>query len=247
MSAFTDVASAYEVFGSEDPFYAVLSYDRYRKEKLDKADFYATGKQQIADTLQTADRLGLKIGRQRALDFGCGVGRLTNALAGHFDQVVGVDVSSTMVETATAHCDAASCRFVVNKEPDLRVFEDAEFDFVYSDITIQHIPKPASENYVREFLRIIKPGGYAVFLVPDGPNHADGSISHRIDQFYREKFRPWFKRVRGKHPVQVHSIARERVEGFIDAGNCQLVHTETPPKFRNSTRQYLPVFYWVQK
>ncbi len=36
----------------------------------------------------------------KALDFGCGVGRLTQALADYFNEVAGVDVSPTMVNKA---------------------------------------------------------------------------------------------------------------------------------------------------
>ncbi|MCG8449796.1 MAG: class I SAM-dependent methyltransferase [Pirellulales bacterium] len=247
MSAFSDVASAYEAFGSDDPFYAVLTHDEYRKDRLDKTEFYETGREQIATVFQTAERLKIELHHGRACDFGCGVGRLTNALATRFEEVVGVDVSSTMVETAVAHCQHENCRFVVNKRQDLQLFGDAEFDFIYSDITIQHIPKPASENYIREFLRILRPGGLAVFLVPDGPDHPAGSLSARIDRFHREKFRPWLKRVRGKHPVQLHSIPRQRVESLVSEQGGKLLHTEVAPRFRNSTRRYLPLFYWVQR
>ena len=45
---------------------------------------------------------GLPRARALALDFGCGAGRLSRALAAHFEHVVGVDVSASMIETARA-------------------------------------------------------------------------------------------------------------------------------------------------
>lgn len=247
MSAFAEVASTYEAFGKNEPFYAVLTKDQYKSEQLDKDAFYETGRAQIADTLAAIKHHGIDLTFGKALDFGCGVGRLTNALAEHFKEATGIDVSSTMIDTAIEHRRHENCWFMVNKEQDLRLLDDAEFDFIYSDITIQHIPKPASENYIQEFTRLLKPGGLAVFLVPDGPNHIEGSVSARLDRFYREKFRPWGKRIRGKHAVHVHPIARQRVEALIAESGGKLVHTEAHPDFKAKPGRYQPLYYWVQK
>ena len=45
---------------------------------------------------------GSPAARRSALDFGCGIGRLSQALAEHFDQVYGVDISPKMIELARA-------------------------------------------------------------------------------------------------------------------------------------------------
>ena len=46
--------------------------------------------------------LGVTVSRGRALDFGCGAGRLTRALAARFESVVGVDVADAMLDKARA-------------------------------------------------------------------------------------------------------------------------------------------------
>ncbi|MEN0110582.1 MAG: methyltransferase domain-containing protein [Planctomycetota bacterium] len=246
MSAFERVSDAYERFGREEPFYAVLTTDEFRGQQIDKQSFYETGRRVIGDVLAEAARRGVDPARGRALDFGSGVGRLTNALAEHFEEAIGVDISSTMVKTANAHRRSDNCHFIVNKRPDLSLFADGEFDFVFSDITIQHVPRPASEEYLREFLRVLRPGGLAVFLVPDGPDRKAGSPVDRISRFYRERVRPAIKRLRKKHPIQVHRIARRRVEGLIAGERGELLAVEPPAAFRNR-RRYKPLFYWVRK
>src|SRR5689334_15743533 len=66
--------------------------------------FYAHGRQEIDACLNRLDGLGLRGDRRaRALDFGCGTGRLTQALADHYARVAGVDVSPTMIDLANAH------------------------------------------------------------------------------------------------------------------------------------------------
>ena len=103
--------------------------------------------------------------RQRALDFGCGVGRLSRPLAERFRECVGLDISEGMLKLARElNDDRQNCHFVVNASPDLEQFESGSFDFVYSALVIQHMPSAEMvEAYVGEFLRVLRPGGLAVF------------------------------------------------------------------------------------
>lgn len=102
-----------------------------------------------------------------ALDFGCGVGRLTQALADHFTTVIGVDVSPTMLQLASKlNRHDVRVTYVRNQAPDLSRFLSNSFDFVYSDIVLQHIEPEMSLNYLREFVRLLRPGGVAVFQLP---------------------------------------------------------------------------------
>ncbi len=107
---------------------------------------------------------------QTVLDFGCGPGRLTQALATRFDEVTGVDVAPAMIERARSYAGASGsrCRFEVNARPDLSMFADRTFDLVYSNLVLQHIPPELSRGYIAEFVRVLKPGGIAVFQVPSG-------------------------------------------------------------------------------
>lgn len=116
--------------------------------------------------LAQVSSLGIELGGQRALDFGCGVGRLTQALAQHVDEVDGVDISPSMV----AHAQQLNrwphkCRYHVNCRSDLQVFPDDHFDFIYSSITLQHIEPSFAKLYIREFIRVLRPKGVAVFQV----------------------------------------------------------------------------------
>jgi SAM-dependent methyltransferase len=156
----------WDELAEEDALYAILSDDvehRGGRWKLD--EFFATGEREVHDVLERAAWLGLPRRRDRALDFGCGVGRLTRALSHAFTEAVGVDVSPVMVDRARElNRDRRNLTFEVNAAPDLARFPDASFDFVYSSKVLQHMPSPrVACGYVAEFVRIVRPDGLAVF------------------------------------------------------------------------------------
>ncbi len=247
MSAFSNIESAYEKFGAEEPFYAVLTEEKYKRKQLDEELFFKTGEDLLARQMKLIQDRGIQISRGRALDFGCGVGRLTNAMATYFDEVIGVDLSSTMIGNANQLKRRQNCSFQVNKKPDLSLFPDSQFDFIYSDITIQHIPSPESENYIRDFFRVLAPGGLAIFLVPDGPVLRPNSLPARFEKFYCEQVRPFHKRIRGKYEVQVHRISQQRVETIIRESNAHLLSVEPHPRWAERTKKYKPLYYWASK
>ena len=131
-------------------------------------EFLRTGEEEIGALLGRAGELGVPEAFGRALDFGCGAGRLTRALAARFGECVGVDIAEAMVaEARRINADCESCTFVVNDAPDLGRFADSSFDFVYSTLVLQHLPgRPLVAGYVAEFVRVLAPGGVAVFQLP---------------------------------------------------------------------------------
>jgi ubiquinone/menaquinone biosynthesis C-methylase UbiE len=151
-----------------DPYWAILTRPGLRYGAWDSDEFFATGEVEIDIVMRRAAELGHPEGRERALDFGCGLGRLTRPLAGHFDECVGVDISEGMVRGARdLNAEVPGATFVVNPAEDLRRFDDASFDLVYSVIVLQHVPdREAIESYVAEFCRVLRPGGLAIFQLP---------------------------------------------------------------------------------
>ena len=132
------------------------------------APFFATGRQDVNQVLQVLADRGVTVERGRALDFGCGVGRLTRALAERFDSCDGVDVAASMIERARElNQDGERVRFHHNESADLRLFDDGSFDFVVALIVLQHMQPQLMRGYMREFLRVLRPGAVAFFNVPD--------------------------------------------------------------------------------
>ena len=159
----------WDAWGRQDPFWAVLTHPDKKGNRWDPAAFFATGVEEIDALLDEIRGLVPSLALGAALDFGCGVGRLTQGLARHFAVVTGVDIAPSMIEAADRYNRWPDrCRFAVNDGGDLRAFADSSFDLVYSLITLQHIEPRYARGYIAEFVRVAAPGGVVYFQVPSG-------------------------------------------------------------------------------
>ena len=151
-----------------DLYWSILGYSDSPSGKWDQREFLRTGEREIDAVMTTAAALGYPHGRERALDFGCGVGRLTRALARSFTQACGVDISRAMLARAEElNSDRANCRFVHNDRADLSIFPNDHFDLIYTVLVLQHLPsRRVAISLMREFVRILKPGGLLMFHIP---------------------------------------------------------------------------------
>ena len=154
----------WESWARADPLWAILSDPARRGRRWDIDEFFATGKPDVDRALAQAGEHGLPGRRGRALDFGCGVGRLTQALGAEFERADGVDISDTMIDLARQYNKLGDrCQYHVNLASDLTLFEDRTMDFVFSTIVLQHVPPQHAATYISEFVRLLTPGGAAVF------------------------------------------------------------------------------------
>jgi SAM-dependent methyltransferase len=156
---------------TKDAMWAVLTGPLGAERKWDPDAFFKTGADEIAALLDRLRAAGASLpateSSGRALDFGCGPGRLTQALAGQFARADGVDISAVMVEEARRlNRHGERCTYHVNDRNDLSLFPDRTFDFIYSSITLQHMEPQFSRRYIAEFFRVAAPGGIAVFQIP---------------------------------------------------------------------------------
>lgn len=94
----------------------------------------------------------------RALDIGCGPGRMVSRMQHYFPQVDGVDISAPLLKVAAAKHPGS--KFYETNGSDLGEAPSASYDFVYSTIAIQHIAVHSiRQNIFKEMRRVLKPGG----------------------------------------------------------------------------------------
>ena len=145
----------------EDAHYFVA----FGRRDQDDEEFFATAADLVRELESELKRLpsGVPLAQRRALEIGCGPGRLLRPMSRHFGEIHGIDVSDEMVARAReklrdiphAHAHHAS-------GSDLALFPANHFDFVYSYAVFQHIPsREVVFSYLRETVRVLKPGGVA--------------------------------------------------------------------------------------
>ncbi len=212
------------VLGREDPLWAVLSRADKRGGRWDVDEFLATGRIEIESQLAFLAPQGLPRRHARALDFGCGAGRLTRALGTHFEQVTGVDVSASMIAKARAlNADAENLQFLENASLRIDGVADASIDFVYSCMTLQHIPGDLALGYVGEFLRVLAPGGVAAFQFVAGH---DASWRGRLFAKVPNRWLNPLRRIawRRQAVFEMHVLAEQRLRDLLARhAGCRLL------------------------
>ena len=156
-------------------------------EHTDETEFWASGEDNLDRTLAV---FGLTIeANDDVVEIGCGIGRITRAIARRARHVTGVDVSDEMVERGRrALADLDNVELLVGNGRDLHGIADASADVVYSFIVFQHIPDPSVTcGYVAEIGRVLRRGGWALFQISDLPTihdrHAhpdDGRVTNKV-------------------------------------------------------------------
>jgi len=215
-----------------DPYWAIVTSPGKRFGRWDRDEFFATGTAEADNLMRVVERLAYPRERGRALDFGCGLGRMTRALAAHFEECVGVDISPEMVRGAqTANADLSGVSFVVNRASDLSQFPDASFDLVYSVIVLQHVPdRDTIESYIRDFCRVLRPDGLALFQLP----------SH-IPTIYRLQWRrrlylglrrlgvsaPFLYRRLHLLPIAMSYVSEPDIVGLVESAGARTLTVET--------------------
>jgi SAM-dependent methyltransferase len=170
---FSRVREQWTALGRSEPFWSVLSDDRFRMNNIDQneGDFYASG----ADSERLIDafcqRTHVASPRGACLELGCGVGRVTRFLARRFEQVLGVDISEGNLELARKYLrnqQVENVRWLLLR--DMSQLHDLEgFDFFYSVIVLQHNPPPVIARMLRAILNKLRRGGGFLFQVPTQP------------------------------------------------------------------------------
>jgi SAM-dependent methyltransferase len=232
------VRHTWDGLGRRDPLWAVLTWPDKQGNKWTIEEFLATGRAEVDRLMGHLDRVAPACPRRSALDFGCGVGRVSQALAARFDRVVGVDVARSMIEQARAYNRIPDrCSFELNRSRRLRGFASDSFDLVYSRIVLQHMAPSLARGYVRELVRILAPGGALVFQLPERMSvdqrklflraPVEGSALKR--RLPRPLVRAWraFKYIgiylRTARDMEMHGIDRDDVVALLESTGARIL------------------------
>jgi SAM-dependent methyltransferase len=205
----------WDQLAKDDAMWAILTHKRKGSWSAD--EFFADGRREIAE-LFACPIIGEARRFRHGLDFGCGIGRLTQALAARCDRVTGVDIAPTMVATArTLNVAGARCEYIVNKDNNLELFADESFDFIYSNIVLQHMSPALSAGYILEFVRLLAPQGLLVFQIPSRPARTLIGMALRVAPVAA---------VRWLRQMDMYGTPRERVLAMLRQAGATVLETK---------------------
>jgi SAM-dependent methyltransferase len=174
-----DMARFWDERAREDPFFFVDNRLEYRRP--DPERFWAGGEEDLDLMLAIG---GVAIGPDdEVVELGCGIGRLTRAMAARARRVRALDVSEAMIDLAREHNpELANVDWIAGDGTSLAPIGDASADACLSHVVLQHIPDPeVSLGYVREMGRVLRPGGWALFQFSNAPRvHRSPGVVERL-------------------------------------------------------------------
>jgi SAM-dependent methyltransferase len=223
---------AWSHLGIVRPHFSVLTDKQFLPEQngkhLDK--FWASGEIEAAQVERMLARYGFTdCGTKTAVEYGCGVGRVTTALARRFARVEAYDISQAHLTEARSRAQAVAAeniRFHLCADTFLDRLKPC--DFFYSRIVFQHNPPPVIDQLIKRALQCLKSGGIAIFQVP----------TYRLGYSY--SISEWLA---ADHPLdmQMHCIPQEAIFSIIAAEKCTLLNvredtsTGAPDRFISNT------------
>lgn len=124
--------------------------------------FWGSGERTVAEALDGAP--AAPAGTGLAVEIGSGLGRMCRALSRRgFTEVIGVDVSPTMVARARELVDEPGVRFELGDGATLGAVGSGSADLVLTFTVFQHIPdEQLIAGYLHEAARVLRPGGVLV-------------------------------------------------------------------------------------
>ncbi len=117
---------------------------------------------------------------QRILDLACGQGFFTAHFAASGAEIVGVDISAELIQTAKKKIRVPNVVFEVSSANKLGFLKDASFDTVVSVLATQNI-KELDETFA-ECQRVLKPGGRIILVL----NHPTFRVPQASDWSFDE-------------------------------------------------------------
>jgi SAM-dependent methyltransferase len=187
-----DTDADWAKLATEDPFWAVLSRDDFHGEMLPDEklqSFFQTGEDQIARLIGFIKRhLQSDFSPKRSLDFGCGVGRLLIPLARLSVEAVGLDVAPGMLELCRKFVAAqgiSNVKLIHNGDQLSGVSQG--FDFVNTQIVLQHIPPERGYYLIERLVKLLMVGGVGSIQITYAKARRFLAHEARHARFYRRE------------------------------------------------------------
>lgn len=219
----------WEDYAVNDAYFAVSTFDKFRSSNIDdeaKAEFFETGRVHVDEIWNELQRaFGAELRPKRAIDYGCGVGRILLPLAKKCDHVTGVDISSAMLDETRRNAtsmDVDNVRLQLAEE--FFAADSDTYDLIHSYIVLQHIDPSIGYRIIDKMLTRLEPGGFGMLHV----TFKDPSSSFQRLRFKIYRDVPGIHRlmnvVRGikERLMPMYEYDRDRVLAMLTEHGCEV-------------------------
>lgn len=180
---FERVRDQWRRLGETDPYWSVLTNEKFRLSQIDKnrREFELSGRHAVELFDRAVLRSGVSVPRGTLVELGCGVGRVTRFLAPKAEQVIALDVSEGNLRICGTYIETAGVSNVearlVSRPDDLENLP--YYDILFTVIVLQHNPPPIMKYMLEVLLSKIKRGGVAYFQLPTStPGYAFDCVTY---------------------------------------------------------------------
>ena len=215
----------WEDLAQREPYFCVLTDEgaaEVASNRERSTAFFETGEADVASLFEAIGALrGCELRPEATLDFGCGAGRLTVALARRSGTITGCDIAPTMLLHARDNLERAGFGGVVLLDNEaLDQLPPRRFDFICSLLVFQYLPRAIGEPLVGSLVRVLAPGGVAaIHLLMEDP----ASRRRRELSFLREGWRRGSPgAVEGKPGLRLYRYDQRQLVRGIGAAGARL-------------------------
>ncbi|MBV9734534.1 MAG: class I SAM-dependent methyltransferase [Acidisphaera sp.] len=224
--------------GIDDPYWSVLGSEDFRQETIEETreEFYETGQMEVDRLFSFAARSGIDLAARRTcFELGCGIARVTRALAPHFQHVYAADISAVHLEharTALAEADITNVSLIrVTSLESIRSIRN--YDLFYSYISLQHNAPPVIAHILGTVLTNLNPGGVAFFQVP----------TYHLG--YEFSAQTYLENEEDEASMEMHVLPQEKVMDIIYGTGCKVLEVREDPG--NNDPEGVSNAFFVQK
>jgi len=212
----------WNIMGKERPWWSVLTHEDFvdktqiSKELKDK--FFNKSRVAVKDIENSIQAYPEYLKPRVALDFGCGLGRISNVLADYYPLVFCADQSIFHLRLGKKSLDA------LYPETGNRVFTlltnlnlvgnlyntyNTLVDGVYTYIVLQHSISVLQALFIEQFCDILVPGGVGSFQIPASRKHVSCDFETSIEA----------------GGLQMYATPIEEIEKHLGYRGCKIINT----------------------
>jgi 2-polyprenyl-3-methyl-5-hydroxy-6-metoxy-1,4-benzoquinol methylase len=144
----------------------------------------------------------------KVLDYGCGWGCMTKAIAEKGNEVVGIDQSEGVLEVARTFNSHKNVTFL---KKSIGEFSDETFDLVNSNQVLEHVQNPGI--YLKNCNRVLRKGGYLIISIPNVINLA--FLCEQLSTKLNDKFKTLARDVLNNYSKESHHVQAWDPASFV--------------------------------